>query len=112
MEIDNEEDKSREYQAKIKKAKVALKRSKRKDLYAILGVDQTATEAEIKSAYRKSALKFHPDKQSSKSDAEKAEAEASFKAVNEAYEILSNPETKEKYDNGESLFLLLLLLWD
>jgi DnaJ-class molecular chaperone len=63
-------------------------------------VANDATEGEIKTAYRKAALKFHPDKQASKSDAEKATAEASFKAVGEAYEVLSNPEQKERYDQG------------
>ena len=60
-------------------AKVAHKRSKKKDLYAVLGVPQAASDAEIKTAYRKAALRWHPDKQGSKSDSEKSEAEAMFK---------------------------------
>jgi len=66
----------------------------------MLSIKQSATDSEIKTAYRKAALKFHPDKQAAKSDTEKAEAEKMFKSVNEAYEILSNPEKKTKYDNG------------
>eukprot|EP01034_Spumella_vulgaris_P031035 gene31035-38358_t len=100
LELEQDEEKSREYQQKIKKAKVALKRSKRKDLYAILGVEQSAAEADIKKAHRKGALLYHPDKQSSKSEEEKKEAETTFKAIGEAYEVLSNPETKERYDSG------------
>jgi DnaJ family protein C protein 7 len=93
----------KEIKLKIKKAKVSLKRSKRKDLYAILGVGQDASESEIKSAYRKAALKYHPDRHTNKSDEEKAEAEAMFKSIGEAYEILSNPEKKARYDSGVEL---------
>lgn len=85
---------------KIQQAKVALKRAGRKDLYALLGVTPSATEDEIKKAYRKCALRLHPDKQASKSEPEKAEAESKFKAVNEAYEILGDPEKKQRYDSG------------
>lgn len=48
----------------------------------MLGVSQSATDAEIKTAYRKAALKYHPDKQSAKSESEKSEAEAMFKVCN------------------------------
>lgn len=102
MENDDEES-AKTLDSKIKKAKVLLKRSKRKDLYSVLGLTPEASESEIKSAYRKCALKYHPDKQSSKSDAEKAEAEAKFKEVGEAYDVLSNPEKKERYDEGVDL---------
>lgn len=98
--MESDEDAVRELNQKIKKAKVALKRSKRKDLYAILGVAQDATEGEIKTAYRKMALKYHPDRHSSKTDEEKTAAENMFKGVNEAYEILSNAETRARYDSG------------
>ncbi len=102
-EIEQDEASVKEIKMKIKKAKVALKRSKRKDLYAILGVAHDASEQEIKSAYRKAALKYHPDRHSSKTDEEKAEAEAMFKSIGEAYEILSNPEKKARYDSGVEL---------
>jgi DnaJ family protein C protein 7 len=100
IELEQDEETVKSYKLKLRKAKVALKRSKRKDLYAILGVRQTATEAEIKTAYRKAALKYHPDKHASKTEAEKSEAEQMFKSVNEAYEVLSNPEKKQRYDSG------------
>eukprot|EP00598_Pedospumella_elongata_P016105 CAMPEP_0185011692 /NCGR_PEP_ID=MMETSP1098-20130426/97920_1 /TAXON_ID=89044 /ORGANISM="Spumella elongata, Strain CCAP 955/1" /LENGTH=495 /DNA_ID=CAMNT_0027540733 /DNA_START=470 /DNA_END=1957 /DNA_ORIENTATION=- len=102
-ELETDEDALKDIKLKVKKAKVQLKRSKRKDLYSILGVSQTATEGEIKTAYRKSALKLHPDKQANKTDEEKATAEAQFKAVNEAYEVLSCSEKKQKYDEGVEL---------
>lgn len=86
--------------SRIKKAKVALKRAGKKDLYAILGVGQGATEDEIKRAYKKAALKYHPDKQATKTEKQKEEADVKFKAINEAYEVLSDAEKKKKYDMG------------
>lgn len=67
-----------------------------KDLYNILGVSKTATEAEIKSAYRKLARKYHPD--TNKGD--KA-AEEKFKEISSAYNILNDKEKRQKYDNNE-----------
>lgn len=64
-----------------------------KDYYAILGVSKTATAEDIKRAYRKLARKHHPDVNPGN-----AEAEKKFKEINEANEVLSNPETREKYD--------------
>jgi len=65
----------------------------KKDFYEILGITKNATEAEIKKAYRKKAIEFHPDKNPGN-----AAAEESFKAAAEAYEILSDPQKKAKYD--------------
>lgn len=64
-----------------------------KDYYSILGVSKSSSEAEIKQAYRKLSKELHPDKH--KGDKEK---EAAFKAVNEAYEVLSDPKKKQAYD--------------
>lgn len=64
-----------------------------KDYYKILGVDKKASSAEIKKAYRKLAMKFHPDK--AKGD---KSAEEKFKGINEANEVLSDPEKRKKYD--------------
>ncbi|MDR0678520.1 MAG: molecular chaperone DnaJ [Holosporaceae bacterium] len=63
------------------------------DYYKILGVSESATDEEIKKAYRKMAIKFHPDK--NKGD---KEAESKFKSVNEAYETLKDPQKKAAYD--------------
>lgn len=64
-----------------------------KDYYKVLGVPRTATPEEIRKAYRKLALKYHPDK----TKGDKA-AEEKFKDVNEANEVLSDPEKRKKYD--------------
>jgi molecular chaperone DnaJ len=65
----------------------------KRDYYEVLGCAKTATEQELKSSYRKLAHKFHPDK----NPGDKA-AEESFKEVSEAYEVLSNPEKRVRYD--------------
>jgi curved DNA-binding protein len=65
------------------------------DYYKILGVKREVSEKEIKSAYRKLARKWHPDLHTGK---KKAEAEEKIKKINEAYEVLSDPDKREKYD--------------
>jgi curved DNA-binding protein len=65
------------------------------DYYEILGVDRKASDKEIKSAYRKLARKWHPDLHSGK---DKEKAEEKIKQINEAYEVLSDKEKREKYD--------------
>ncbi|XP_014673377.1 PREDICTED: dnaJ homolog subfamily B member 9-like isoform X2 [Priapulus caudatus] len=66
------------------------------DLYEVLGVKRTVTEKEIKKAFRRLAVKHHPDKH--KGDAEKKDAEKRFRKIAAAYEILSDKEKREKYD--------------
>ncbi|MFL6595034.1 MAG: DnaJ domain-containing protein, partial [Chthoniobacterales bacterium] len=64
-----------------------------RDYYETLGVSKTASEDEIKSAFRKLARKHHPDVAK-----DKKSAEEKFKQINEAYEVLSDPEKRKKYD--------------
>lgn len=63
-----------------------------KDFYKILGIPKTATDDEIKKAYRKLALRYHPDKNKAPN------AEEKFKEVAEAYEVLSDKNKRELYD--------------
>jgi len=75
--------------------------STKKDFYEILGVSRTATDEEIKRAYKKLALKWHPDKNQNN----KEEAEQKFKEISEAYAILSDKQKKARYNQfGDSDF--------
>ena len=80
-----------------RRAEVELKRSKKVDYYKVLGVSKTATEAEVKKAFRKESLKHHPDKGG---DEEK------FKLCNEAYGVLSDDQQRRRYDSGVDLSLI------
>ncbi len=64
-----------------------------RDYYDVLGVDSDASQDEIKKAYRKKAMEFHPDR-----NPDDPEAEQKFKQASEAYDVLSDPETRERYD--------------
>lgn len=76
----------------------------KRDYYEVLGVDKNATADEIKKAYRKMAIKWHPDKWSDKSEAEKKDAEDKFKEAAEAYAVLSDADKRSKYDRfGHSM---------
>lgn len=93
-------EKTMEIKNLLKDAKLQLKKSKRKDYYKILGVPKSATEDEIKKAYRKRALVHHPDRHANATEAEKKEQEKKFKEVGEAYTVLSDANKKSRYDNG------------
>lgn len=72
----------------------------KRDYYEVLGIDKNADEAQIKKAYRKMAAKYHPDNNPNNPD-----AEAKFKEVNEANEVLGDPQKKAAYDRyGHSAF--------
>ena len=70
----------------------------KRDYYEVLGVAKSASADEIKSAYRKLALKWHPDRWVNGSDAEKKTAEENFKEAAEAYSVLSDPDKRARYD--------------
>ncbi|MDC4459518.1 DnaJ domain-containing protein, partial [Acinetobacter baumannii] len=77
----------------------------KKDSYELLGIDKNASDADIKKALRKSAMKYHPDRMVNADEKEKKEAEEKFKELNEAYQVLSDPEKKQLYDQyGHAAF--------
>ena len=72
----------------------------KEDYYDILGISKNASESEIKKAYRKKAIKFHPDKNPGDK-----EAESNFKKAAEAYEVLGDQQKRSKYDQyGHAAF--------
>ena len=72
--------------------------AEKRDYYEVLGLQKGASADDIKGAYRKAALKWHPDRWVSGTDAEKKTAEEKFKEASEAYSVLSDPDKKAKYD--------------
>lgn len=85
-------------QKEIRAAELELKKSKRKDYYQILGIDKNADSGQIKKAYRKAAIVHHPDK-----NPDDTNAAERFKDIGEAYETLSDPEKRARYDSGEDM---------
>ncbi|KAH9843623.1 uncharacterized protein C8Q71DRAFT_729321 [Rhodofomes roseus] len=83
---------SREIRDRLLKAQRLLKQSKQKDYYKVLNVPRDADTKTIKKAFRRAAKEAHPDKGGS---------EAKMAAVNEAYEVLNDPERRARFDNGE-----------
>ena len=80
-------------------AKRQAEKARKRDYYAILGIDRNATESEIKKAYKKMAMKYHPDR-NCESEETKKMAEKKFIDVNDAYNVLSDPKKKSMYDQG------------
>ena len=75
-----------------------------KDFYKTLGVPKTASSDEIKKAYRKLARKHHPDANSGHGDSDRDKAEAKFKEISEAYDVLSDTARRKEYDEARALF--------
>jgi len=84
----------------LSRAKKLQKQSTKRDYYKILGVSRNASKKEIVKAYRKLAQKWHPDNFQGETDEKKA-AQAKFIDIAAAKEVLTNPEKREKFDNGE-----------
>ena len=72
--------------------------AEKRDYYEVLGVEKNASTDDIKSAFKKLALKWHPDRWVSGTEEEKKNAEEKFKEASEAYEVLSDPDKRAKYD--------------
>ncbi|KAH8105446.1 hypothetical protein BXZ70DRAFT_1070055 [Cristinia sonorae] len=83
---------NRDIHTRLQRAQKLLKQSKQKDYYKVLDVPRDADTKTIKKAFRRAAMKAHPDKGGS---------EAKMAAVNEAYEVLNNPELRARFDNGD-----------
>ncbi|CAK7567756.1 MAG: hypothetical protein SEPTF4163_005724 [Sporothrix epigloea] len=84
----------------INEANVLLRRSKDKDYYKVIGVPRDADDKQIKSAYRKLSKLHHPDK-AAKQGLTKESAEKKMAEINEAYEVLSDPELRARFDRGD-----------
>lgn len=84
----------------LQKAHTLLKRSKQKDYYKVLGVTRDSDERDIKKAYRKLTVLHHPDKAAQKGISPE-EAQKKMAEINEAYEVLSDPELKARFDRGD-----------
>lgn len=84
---------------KQQEAHTLLRRSKTKDYYKVLGTSRDSSPREIKKAYRAMTKKYHPDKY--RGDLSKEEVEKKMSSINEAYEVLGNPELKERFDRGD-----------
>ncbi|KAH8428900.1 DnaJ and TPR domain protein [Aspergillus melleus] len=91
---------SKDVQQMLQQAQVLLKRSKQKDYYKVLAVSRDADERTIKRAYRQLTKQHHPDKAVSQG-VTKEEAEKKMASINEAYEVLSDPELRARYDSGD-----------
>ncbi|KAK9451168.1 uncharacterized protein V1518DRAFT_412712 [Limtongia smithiae] len=85
--------------AMLREAQVLQKRANTKDYYKVLGVSRDAAEKDIKKAYRNKTKEYHPDKY--RGDLKPEQVERKMQEINEAYEVLSNPELRQRFDNGD-----------
>ena len=96
---------SQEARKGLDQARKLLKRSKEEDYYKVLNVSRTASARELKKAYHKLAVQFHPDKVAERgaTSEEREAAELQFKKMAAAYEVLSDEDKRAKYDAGEDV---------
>ena len=90
---------NRDADALIKEASSLNDQARNRDYYKILGIDRNATPEQIKKAYRKMALKWHPDR-NSESEQSKKVAQRKFEDIGDAYAVLSDPKKKQMFDMG------------
>ena len=83
----------------LNEANQKVNMARNRDYYQILGIDRNASQDEIKKAYRKLALKYHPDR-NSESEQSKKIAQRKFEDVSDAYSVLSDPKKKQMFDQG------------
>tara|TARA_Y100000746_G_scaffold64918_1_gene53709 strand:- start:503 stop:985 length:483 start_codon:yes stop_codon:yes gene_type:complete len=82
------------------KATFEVRKSKRPDYYAILGISRVASVPEVKQAYKQRCMEWHPDRHASSSDEDKAAAERNFKLLGEALEVMEDTMKRQLYDEG------------
>ena len=87
----------------LRSAKAELKKAERPCLYKKLGLTRRASDQDIKKAYKKMALQYHPDRHAGASDEEKSDMEIRFKELGEAFEVLCDAQKKQRWDNGETI---------
>eukprot|EP01116_Phalansterium_solitarium_P001683 TRINITY_DN11496_c0_g1_i1.p1 TRINITY_DN11496_c0_g1~~TRINITY_DN11496_c0_g1_i1.p1 ORF type:complete len:502 (-),score=167.73 TRINITY_DN11496_c0_g1_i1:49-1452(-) len=100
--VERIEPSNEQHHERLQKLEFEIKKAKRKNYYSILGVMSVASALEIKDAYKQRALEWHPDKHSASEEA-RAKAEATFKDIQEANDVLSDPFKRELYDKGFDL---------
>ena len=83
----------------LEEAKKKEKIAKKRDYYKILDLKPDANETDVRKAYKKLALKWHPDR-NNESEEQKKMAEKTFRDINDAYSVLSDPKKKQQYDSG------------
>ena len=91
---------------KLSEAQFLVRKSERKDLYKLVGIEgvgSKASEKEIRAAYKRAALQCHPDRFSDKGEAERRKAEAQFKELGDALEILTHPLKRRLWDEGHDV---------
>jgi len=93
----------RPYREELERAKREWKKQRRKDYYKILNVKKYVQPKKLKKAFRKCAIKYHPDKHAKASDEEKEIAEDKYKECVEANDILSDADLRRRYDAGEDV---------
>ena len=97
--VKDAEPSNRDAQKLLEDAKKNEKQAKKRDYYKILDLKPDAAENDIRKAYKKLALKWHPDR-NNESEEQKKMAEKTFRDINDAYSVLSDPKKKQQYDSG------------
>lgn len=102
LETLTQSENSSEVKNMLDKAQASLERAQSNNYYDILDIEAGASHGDIKKAYKKLALVHHPDKHSDAPPDERSEQQEIFKRIGNAYEVLSNPQKKAKYDRDSS----------
>jgi DnaJ family protein C protein 7 len=99
QKVKENEPSNKEINKLLEDAKKAEKKARKRDYYKILQIDKNATENDIRKAYKKLALKWHPDRHNESEESKKM-AEKTFRDISDAYVVLSDAQKKQQYDMG------------